>query len=230
MAEVEVGDAKPFGTEEKGKSAESREIKGNLPYTTSFGVLKAALDGIVTAERPDKFSADFMATVLKISGGSARAVPPILKRMGFLNSDGSPADLYSRFKSDSGRSSAALEGLRKAFPEIFRRNEFAHRADPDKVRDIIVEITGLNKNDQVVRAISGTFQTIRAFVDINKLSDEDLERPPKSEPSEQAALLMRAPGNRDISLTYQIHVVLPETTNIQVFNAIFKSLKENLLD
>jgi hypothetical protein len=218
----------PEGTDEKGKSGESREIKGNLSYTTSQGVLKATLDGIITAERPEKFSGDFLTTVLKMTGGSARAIPPILKRMGFLNSDGTPTDLYSRFKSDSGRSGAALEGLKKAFAEIFRRNEFAHRADADKVRDIIVEITGLNKSDQVVRAIAGTFQTVRSYVDLKSADDEIVSV--SSEPSEQATIGSSPfASGREISLSYQIHVVLPETTNVQVFNAIFRSLKENLL-
>jgi hypothetical protein len=47
----------PTAPEEPKKT---REIPGNLPYTTSFGVLKKALDGIINAERPDKFSGDFM--------------------------------------------------------------------------------------------------------------------------------------------------------------------------
>jgi hypothetical protein len=218
--------------EGKAKSSEYREIAGNLPYTTAHGVLKTVLDGIITAERPDKFSGDFLATVLKVSGGSARAVPPILKRMGFLAPDGSPTDLYSRFKSDSGRSSAALEGLRRAFAELFRRNEFIHRADADKVRDLIVEITGLNKNDPVVRAIAGTFQAIKGFVDVTKVSDEEADKAGRSDAaagnSGDGAPIDQS-SRREIGLNYHINVVLPETTNVQVFNAIFRSLKENLL-
>ena len=211
------------------KKSEQREIRGNLPYTTAHGVLKSVLDGIITAERPEKFSGDYLGTVLKVTGGSARAVPPILKRMGFLTSDGTPTDLYSKFKSDSGRSGAALEGLRKAFAELFRRNEFIHKADADKVRDLIVEVTGLNKNDVVVRAIAGTFQAIRGFVDTSKVSEEDHDKPNRQESQAEPEEALPSDGARAIGLNYNINVVLPETTNVQVFNAIFKSLKENLL-
>jgi Family of unknown function (DUF5343) len=218
-------------TEQKQKATKQRDIPGNLTYTTSYGVLKRVLDGIITAERPDKFSGDFMSTVLNVTGGSARAVPPILKRMGFLSADGSPTDTYSRFKSDSGRSSAALEGLRKGFSEIFRRNDFAHRADQSTVKDIVVEITGLNKNDPVVTAIVGTFQSVRDYVDVNKLSQEEPAARAQTENpranSDDVSNGFRANG---ISLVYNISIVLPETTNVQVFNAIFRSLKENLLD
>ncbi len=213
----------PIATEEA-----RREIRGNLPYTTSYGALKKVLDGIIGAERPDKFSADFMATIMKVTGGSARPIPPILKRMGFLSSDGSPTELYSKFKSDSGRGAAALEGLRRAFPEMFRRNEFVHRADNDKTRDLIVEITGLNKQDQVVRAILGTFTTIREFADLARKPDDEDVKPPVVE-STTTNFGTNTRKMEAMSLVYNINIVLPETTNVQVFNSIFRSLKDNLL-
>ncbi len=42
---------------------------------------------------------------------------------------------------------------------------------------------------------------------------------------------MRLPatGNGALNLSYTINLNLPETSDIQVFNAIFRSLKENLL-
>jgi hypothetical protein len=49
-----------------------REIKGGIPYSTSPGVLKKALESIIPAERPDKFGADYMTTILRLTGGGAR--------------------------------------------------------------------------------------------------------------------------------------------------------------
>jgi Family of unknown function (DUF5343) len=149
--------------------------------------------------------------------------------MGFLSSDGSPTELYSKFKSDGGRAAAALEGLRRAFSEMFRRNEFIHRADNDKIRDLIVEITGLNKQDEIVRAIFGTFQSIREYIDLSRARSDDEEMKPvltDGAVSEKQSISSKREG---LSLVYSINIVLPETTNVQVFNAIFRSLKENLL-
>jgi hypothetical protein len=36
-------------------------------------------------------------------------------------------------------------------------------------------------------------------------------------------------STRHVGLTYNINIVLPESENIAVFNAIFRSLNENLL-
>ncbi|MEQ1539981.1 MAG: DUF5343 domain-containing protein [Sphingorhabdus sp.] len=88
-----------------------REIKGGIPYLPAPGVLKKALDLIIPAERPDKFSSNYMSTILKLTGGSASAIPPFLKKMQFIGSDGTPALTYSKFKTDAGRSQAAYDGL-----------------------------------------------------------------------------------------------------------------------
>jgi hypothetical protein len=57
---------------EAGKPKSRKVIKGNLPYTPSPGVLKKALDGIITASQPERFTSNFMDTVLRVSGGSSR--------------------------------------------------------------------------------------------------------------------------------------------------------------
>jgi hypothetical protein len=85
-----------------------RTIQGNLPYTTSVGVLKRILEKIPDSEKPTTFNYDFLSTVLGASGGSARQVLPILKKCGIIASEGTPTDLYSEFQTDGGRPNAAV--------------------------------------------------------------------------------------------------------------------------
>jgi hypothetical protein len=40
----------------------------------------------------------------------------------------------------------------------------------------------------------------------------------------------KALARRNIGFSYTINLNLPETTDVEVFNAIFKALRENLLD
>jgi hypothetical protein len=208
-----------------------REIKGGLPYSTSPGVLKKALELIIEAERPDKFGGSFMGTVLKLTGGGARAVPPFLKKMQFIGSDGAPTALYSRFKTKSGRSQAAYEGLRHAFSELFRRNEYVHKADENDVKDIIVEITGLRKTDQIVRLIYSSFEAVRSFITSSVVDqNEEIVGDTDANDSSERPRGYEAPTlPHNFGLAYQINIVLPETENISVFNAIFQSLRDNLL-
>ena len=233
MTEKTDEQSKSVGSEQTlPAKTERQEIKGGLPYSSVPSAFKKALDGIIAAERPEKFSSDFMSTILKVSGGSARQIPPMLKKMGFLTSEASPTDLYSKFKSDSARGQSALDGLKNAYGELFRRNDFIHRADDNTVKDLIVEITGLKKNDRVISMIFQSFEAIRGFAD--KSSSPSAERdfiPAAVDDFQDISQDRFSQGVSagKLGLSYNINVVLPETENIAVFNAIFRSLRENLL-
>ncbi len=165
------------------------------------------------------------------TGGSARPVIPILKATGLLSQTGAPTEIYAQFQTDTGRSAAALQALRNGFGEIFRRNQYAHKADEAALVDVIVAITGLPKKEPIVRYILNTFQV---FQDYAKLAREDAKPAEQNDsPQLHEATLQSSDQNGGsagrLQLAYNINVVLPETTNVEVYNAIFKSLKANLL-
>jgi hypothetical protein len=191
-------------------NAKQRRIPGNLPYLGASGTLKKALDGIQEASRPDKFNADFLENVLKLKGGSARATIPILKKMGFLTSDGTPTDLYAKFRTEGGRGQAALQGLRAAFPEIFKKSEYAHAVDGTKLKDIIVEITGLKASDQVAALIRATFNVVKSYIPANL----DISSPPEeistSDDGAQETSESKGVAGGSIRLAYNINIVLPD--------------------
>ena len=72
--------------------------ESKVPYVNAYGNISRALDRIQTAATPPRFTQDFLETKLGLSGGSARPLIPFLKRMGFLNTDGTPTDLYRQFR------------------------------------------------------------------------------------------------------------------------------------
>lgn len=165
------------------------------------------------------------------TGGAARPIIPILKATSLLNQTGAPTELYAQFQTDAGRPTAALQALRNGFGEIFRRNQYAHRADEAALIDVIVAITGLPKRESIVRYILATFQ---AFQETAKSAREEA---PAEEPVDQGqshdsqppATHGKLSGSGRLQLAYNINVVLPETTNVEVYNTIFRSLKANLL-
>lgn len=209
------------------EAAPARQIAGNLPYTTSIGVFKRALQKITESERPPKFNKDYLNTVFGITGGASTPVIPILKKTGFIEENGTPTPLYAEFQTEGGRAAAAYQALRNGFAEIFKRNTYAHKAEKEKLVDTIVAITGLAKSDRIVGFIYNTFQ---AFQDYAKNAPENPETPQArgvAEASETANSAAKGPNS--IGISYQFNIVLPESTNIEVFNSIFKSLRDNLL-
>lgn len=210
------------------KSA-SRKIPGGLPYTTSPGVLSRVLERIPASEKPSVFNTDFISTVLGAAGGASRQVPPILKGVGLISQSGTPTELYSQFQTESGRAAAAIQALKNGFSEIFRRNQYAHKADEGGLVDIIVSVTGLPKSDPVVRYIKNTFNVFKGFT--QGARDETVT---PTEPDTKTTTQENADPSNDIApksmqLAYNINIILPETTNIEVYNSIFKSLNSNLM-
>jgi hypothetical protein len=202
-----------------------KDVPGNFSYTFTPSRFKDMLQAMIGAERPPTFNRDFIETVLNIKGGTVSGFPPLLKRLGFLGPDNSPAELYGQFQADSSRPAAALAGLRNGFAELFKRNAHVHRADDAKIKDYLVQITGRKKDDQVVTAILGTFNAVRSFVGEGEVSEEGKPEPPDKQLQDQVNDISRP----NLGLSYHINIVLPETKDVAVFNAIFQSLKQNLL-
>lgn len=113
------------------------------PYMNSTGLISKIFAKIAEAQKPDRFTTDYLENVIGYGSGSARPVIPLLKRLNFLQSDGTPTQLYTRFRNPSERASAMLEGLKAAYPEVYARSEYAHALTKEKVRDLVVEVTGL---------------------------------------------------------------------------------------
>lgn len=197
-----------------------------IPYVAAYGNITKALEKIKKASTPAKFSQDFLATKLDMKGGSAKPVIPFLKKTGFLASDGAPTALYERFRNDHETGSAAADALRVGFGALYDVNEYVHEATDNEIKGLIVQVTGSEKDSSTVGAILGSFKALKAFADFDakspdpKVSEETGKPTPVRLPSELPTAL---------NLGYTINLHLPATSDIAVFNAIFKSLTENLL-
>ncbi|HEY2354707.1 MAG TPA: DUF5343 domain-containing protein [Gaiellaceae bacterium] len=197
-----------------------------VPYMAAYGNITKALEKVKAAQVPSRFSQDFLETKLGLSGGSARPVIPFLKRTGFLGPDGAPTELYRRFRNDAQSGAAAAEALRIGYAPLFEINEYIHDAGDTQLKGVVVQATGAEPTSSTVGAIIGSFNALKAFADFQ--ASPEAEAPPVDEPSEVGPSGSAA-GGSGINLGYTINLNLPATSDIAVFDAIFKSLREHLL-
>jgi hypothetical protein len=200
------------------------------PFMNAYGLVPQILDKIVEAQQPERFTQDFLATKLGFSKASARAFIPLLKRIGFLSSNGAPTPLYSQFRNEDSRGAAMAQALRIGYKEIFERNEYAQDLTKEKLKNLVIEMTGAKPTDSSVASIVGTFENLKKYAkwddgpaapakqDVRVISPADI--PPEER---------QPPTNGGLNLSYTINLNLPETSDVEVFNAIFRSLKDNLL-
>jgi hypothetical protein len=201
----------------------------SVPYVNAYGTITKALDKIQTASTPPRFTQDFLATKLALPGGSAKPVIPFLKRTGFLHGDGAPTELYKQFRNAKLRGAAAAQAIRTGYATLYELNEYAHELNDKDLKGVVVQATGLDANSVTAKSIVGSFKALKAFADFEASGLTD-------EPSDDAdaASTSTQPGTKipsgSIKLGYTINLNLPATSDIAVFNAIFKSLRDHLID
>jgi len=200
------------------------------PFINSTGLISKIFEKIQQAQVPQRYTTDFQASVLGYGSGSARPFIPFLKRLNFIQSDGTPTDLYTRFRNADSSGAAMAEAMRIGFSDIFQKNEFAHALSNDKLKNLVVEVTGKKANDSSVGAIVGSFKACKLLADFNVT---DTKQEEKIAPLDVSKSLVKHEfkhgGKADLRLAYTININLPETTNVEVYNAIFSSIKQNLL-
>lgn len=204
----------------------------SLPYLNAYGNIKRALKKIQAAATPPRFTRDFLATKLNLTGGSATPLIPFLKRTGFIGSDGVPTQLYQQFRNQDQCGRAAAEALRKGYSPLYEVNEYIHDASDKNLKGVVVQVTGFDADSPYVRAIMNSFKALKEFAvfdgeEENEFEEEDQEK--ADEKRELTDDISADNFKQKIGLSYTINLNLPSTSDISVFDAIFKSLKKNLL-
>lgn len=211
------------------------------PFINSTGLIQKILEKIQQAQEPERYTQDFQGTVLGYGSGSARPFIPFLKRPGFLEGDGKPTNLYRKFRNSDTAGWAMAQAIRHGYKSLYQRNEYAHELSDDKLKNLVVEVTGKAKAAGSVTAIAGSFKACKNFADFNQAAAGDSDEAvsysetqhetisayvPPSGPSFPA---IRQAQHVGMSFGYTINLNLPDTDDPKVFNAIFSALKETLL-
>lgn len=206
----------------------------NLPYVSSSNSLKTAFDKIRAAATPPRVTTDFVNTVLQIKGGTGGAVAPFLKRVGFVASDGTPTDLYRRFRNPVSGGPAMADAIRHGYAELAKANEYFYRLADKELLALIVQVTGVDSNNSAARMTLACLKVLKSFADFEAANSTPtaIDRPNGDEPIGQAISMspqQASSGRVGLNLSYTINLNLPATADQAVFNAIFRSLKEHLL-
>jgi len=201
------------------------------PYVNAYNSIPKLFAGIKAAAVPPKVTQDFLESVLELKSSSHRALIPLLKKLGFIDQANVPTQAYRDFREDALSGGIMAQKLREAYSTLFAANEYANKLNRADLLSKLRSITGAAEDDAYVPAVASTFQ------ELSKLANWD-----GAPASRQREGIRSADGDKVVTpkendsqtlttfgLSYTINLNLPATTEIEVFNAIFKSLRENLL-
>jgi uncharacterized protein DUF5343 len=158
-----------------------------------------------------------------------RAFIPLLKTLGFLTADGKPTQRYSDYRDHSRSRHVLGQALREAYGDIFLIKENPTNADRNAIEGKFKSFHNASAN--VAGLMAKTFLGLLALADLSAKTVPELPKEPKKtftktdgEPKPPLQ------GGGALGLHYNIQLHLPATKDVEVYNAIFKSLREHLLE
>ena len=205
------------------------------PYMNAYGNVTKILNKIKEAKTPDRFSQDYLDTVLGFSGGGARPFISLAKRVGLLNADGTPTSLYNQFRNPAQSEQAMVAMVRHGYPELYKRNEYTHKLDESGLTGLVMEVTGLEDGSATLRAIVKTFLALASLANfelgpVTQVEDDDTgDRDRSDQPISDVGGAESDGQLGSLRFSHNIVINLPDSDDVEVFNAIFKALKDNLL-
>ncbi len=117
------------------------------------------------------------------------------------------------------------KAIKHAYSDLYSAAEYAHTLPKAEIISKLTSVLGVSKEDAQVPKVTATFLELVKLADFeNKESDIAEEKTePVSEP------LNISTSVHKLGISYTINLNLPATNDVEVFHAIFKALKENLL-
>lgn len=202
-------------------------------YLTAVGNLPSIMSKIVDGAAPPNFTLEHLKGI-GFRSSNDRGVVPLLKAIGFLAGDGTPTKRYHNFR-DRSRSKAVMgEALLEAYQDLFTINENPTSDDRGAIEGKFK--SAHNASDRVAQCQAMTFFALLELADLDAArgggsqpprTDEEQGEAPVEQPPSAVHSEPSKPGS--LRLRYNIEVHLPPTKDVEVYNAIFKSLREHLL-
>jgi hypothetical protein len=224
----------------------SQRIGGAMALTNAYvqvyGQLADVFKRIGEGQAPEKFTTQHLKD-LGYTSSNFRAVIPLLKALGFLSADGTPTNRYHEYRNTARSRSVMAEALRDAYGDLFTIKAKPSDADRELLEGKFKSVHNATPN--TAKLMANTFFALLDLADLSSVTigeKKEAGKAEKAEKEEKEQKHVDAPvhskfegGTQPLlppspTLHYNIQIHLPATKDVEVFNAIFKALKEHLLD
>ena len=194
--------------------------------------LSGILNSIVGAQAPEKFTTRFLES-LGFANATDRLVIGVLKTLGFLADDGKPTQRYFDYLDQSRSSIVMAEAVRDAYADLFKVNKQANKLSKIEITNKLKTLTQGQYSEGVLVNMASTFSGLCSHCDF-----ETVALPMETTEIKSASVLQdslapqlsvqHAKGLTIGGLVYNIELVLPESRDPKVYDALFESLRRHL--
>lgn len=201
-------------------------------YLTSTKNLAALLEAMKAAQAPDTFNLKFLEG-LGFPSSNDRLVVGVLVALGFLSQDRKPTDRYFRFLDQTQSAVVLAEGIREAYKDLFQVNTNAHKLSRSEIINKFKTLSQGQLSEAVLDKMALTFSELVKLADFEtKAAVDSIDSPETIAPDVDVqggeTRLLQASHSLG-GLHYNIQIILPESRDPKVYDALFRSLREHLL-
>jgi len=206
------------------------------PYVDAYGSIPKLFDAVKKASVPPKFTQDFITSVLGLKSTSYRAMIPLLKRLGFIDQANVPTEAYRKYRDDSLSGTVMAAQLKSAYSDLYKAHEYAQKLSAAELQVKLRTLLGVAEDDAVVPKVANTFTVLTKLADFEARPAAASQDGKSAEHAQEQTTAHSSDAGKTVKnvakfgLSYTINLNLPATTEVEVFNAIFKSLREHILD
>ena len=203
-----------------------------MALTGSYLIAPSRIADIFSKIRDGQAPERFTNQLLKDWGFSStndRAFIPLLKALKFLSADGKPTQRYNDYRDHSRSKQVMGEALRENYGDIFLIKEHPTSADREAIEGKFKSFH--NASDNVAGLMTKTFLGLLGLADLSGKAKVAIPSGESKKYEVGPATSRPEPIHQGISgLHYNVQIHLPATKDIEVFNSIFKSLREHLFE
>lgn len=202
-------------------------------YLTSTKNLESIFSALRNAKAPDKFTTRFLES-LDFKSAADRLVIGVLKSIGFLDGEGRPKERYFRFLDQTQSAAVLAEGIREAYADLFQINTKAQTLSKTDVINKFKTLSQGQISESVLDKMAMTFAALAKLADFDAKGSEPVaasaETAPKSNDEGEPPIVSPRINSASLGgLHYNIQIILPESRDPKVYDALFRSLKEHLI-
>jgi len=206
-------------------------------YLVTTKNIQSIFNSIINAQAPAKFTNKFLEA-LGFTSSNDRLYIGIFRSLGLIDSNGIPQERYFRFLDQTESKQVLAEAIEYAYSDLFAVNKKAHEMTANEIKNKMKTLFQGSKTDTVLSLMANTFKALCDYADFSNnragmiiknnppiVSEVDVQVEKNTDHSLQEIVNKRI----TTEMHYNIQIHLPETRDIAVYDAIFKSLKEHLL-
>ena len=201
-------------------------------YLTSIKNLPDIFAAMQGAQAPEKFTQSFLES-LEFKSTSDRLTIGMLKALDFLDDTGKPKERYFRFLDQTQGAKVIAEAVRDAYQDLFKVNTKANEMTKSDVINKLKTLGQGQISDSVLDKMAMTFTALVKLGDFHSTSaPAPAPIPPDTRNGEEQGDKKPLAEHGTLKLgglVYNIQIVLPESRDPAVYDALFQSLRRHLL-